>query len=63
MKKFEHHLLKINSSLFKGIDCEEVQARLNHLGNLGWEVISTTSLTTTGTTTSLLVTLKRELPG
>ncbi len=63
MKKFEYHLLKINSSFFKGIDYEELQARLNHLGNLGWEVISTTSLTTTGTTTSLLVTLKRELLG
>jgi hypothetical protein len=63
MKKFEYHLLDTNNSLFKGIDYQDLHEQLNRLGSQGWEVISTISLTAGGQTTSLLTTLKRELPG
>jgi hypothetical protein len=63
MKKFEYRLLEVNSSVFKGIDYEKLHAQLNHLGIQGWELVSTVALDSAGSTTSLLVTLKRELPG
>ena len=63
MKKFEYHLLNSKSSTFSGIDHERLQVKLNQLGLLGWEIFSTANLTSFGTTTSLLITLKRELPG
>lgn len=63
MKKFEYRMLDTNNSIFKGIDYKELNERLNQLGSQGWEVVSTVSITTGGQTTSLLTTLKRELPG
>ena len=63
MKKFEYRMLDTNNSIFKGIDYKELNERLNHLGSQGWEVVSTVSLLVGGQTTSLLTTLKRELPG
>ena len=63
MKKFEYRMLDTNNSIFKGIDYKELNERLNHLGGQGWEVVSTVSLLVGGQTTSLLTTLKRELPG
>ena len=63
MKKLEYRLLDTNNSIFKGIDYKELTEQLNRLGSLGWEVVSTVSITAGGQTTSLLTTLKRELPG
>ena len=63
MKKFEYRLLDTNSGIFRGIDYEQLSDQLNRLGSLGWEVVSTVSLTAGSSTTSLLITLKRELPG
>ena len=64
MKKFEYRLLNTESGLFKGIDYQALNDRLNHLGIQGWEVISTVSITNSdGQTASLLTTLKRELLG
>jgi hypothetical protein len=62
MKKFEYQLLRVDSGTFRGIEYEKLSNQLNHLGMLGWEVISTVNLAAAGTTTSLLFTLKRELP-
>jgi len=63
MKKFEYQLLSSENGVFRGIEYEKLTAKLNQLGQLGWEVVTTTSLPTAGTTTSVLITLKRELPG
>lgn len=63
MKKFEYQLLRTDNGVFRGIDYEKFNDQLNHLGIQGWEVVSTVGLASAGSTTSLLVTLKRELPG
>ena len=64
MKKFEYKLLDANDSVFKGLDYQKLHEQLNHFGILGWEVVSTVSVTASGGLTDhLLVTLKRELPG
>ncbi|RZK25881.1 MAG: DUF4177 domain-containing protein [Hymenobacter sp.] len=63
MKKFEYRMLDTNNSIFKGIDYKELSEQLSRLGSQGWEVVSTVSITAGGQTTSLLTTLKRELPG
>ena len=64
MKKFEYKLLAANRSMFKGVDYQKLHEQLSHLGILGWEVVSTVSVTASGGLTDhLLVTLKRELPG
>ncbi|GAB3636343.1 hypothetical protein GCM10027422_19330 [Hymenobacter arcticus] len=63
MKKVEYRLLDTNNSIFKGIDYKELNDQLNRLGSQGWEVVSTTSILVGGQTTSLLITLNRELPG
>jgi hypothetical protein len=62
MKKLEYQILEIKSSFWGGFDQSAITDQLNELGKLGWEVVTTASLTAAGTTTSLLVTLKRELP-
>jgi hypothetical protein len=62
MKKFEYQLLSAENGVFRGIEYEKLTAKLNHLGQLGWEVVTATSIPTAGTT-SVLITLKRELPG
>jgi hypothetical protein len=62
MKKFEYRLLETESSFFKGLDYKLLNEQLNQLGNLGWEVATTAPVTAAGTTTGLLITLKRELP-
>jgi hypothetical protein len=61
MKKFEYQLLRTDNGVFRGIEYEKLNNQLNHLGIQGWEVISTVSLTAAGSTTSLLITLKREI--
>jgi hypothetical protein len=63
MKKFEYQLLRTDNGVFRGIEYEKLNNRLDYLGMQGWEVVSTVSLTSGGSTTSLLITLKRELPG
>lgn len=63
MKKFEYQLLRTDNGVFRGIEYEKLNNRLDYLGMQGWEVVSTVSLTAGGSTTSLLITLKRELPG
>lgn len=63
MKKFEYRLLNLDSGVFKGIDFGRLNDQLSQLGFQGWELVSMVSLTSAGSTTSLLVTLKRELPG
>jgi len=62
MKKFEYYLLNPERSLFKDIDYEALSQRLNQLGSLGWEVVTTAPVIAAGSTTGLLITLKRELP-
>ncbi len=61
MKKFEYHLLEVKSGFFSGLNQKEFTDQLNELGSRGWEVVTTVSVTAAGSTTSLLVTLKREL--
>jgi hypothetical protein len=63
MKKFEYQLLRTDNGVFRGIEYEKLNNRLDYLGMQGWEVVSTVCLTSGGSTTSLLITLKRELPG
>lgn len=63
MKTFEYLVLDTNSGIFKGIDYKRLHQELNLLGSQGWEVVSTVAITAGGQTTSLLTTLKRELPG
>jgi hypothetical protein len=63
MKKFEYQLLSAENGVFRGIEYEKLTAKLNQLGQLGWEVVSTSTLPTAGTATSVLITLKRELQG
>jgi hypothetical protein len=62
MKKFEYYLLRPERSIFKDIDYEALNERLNQLGSLGWEVVTTAPVTAAGSTIGLLITLKRELP-
>lgn len=63
MKKFEYFVLETTSAFFNGIDREQLASQLTRLGGAGWEVVSTVSITAGGSTTGLLTTLKRELPG
>jgi len=63
MKNFEYRLLKLDSSVFKGIDYQKLNDQLNHLGIQGWEVVSTVSLTSAGSTTGLLITLSAKWGG
>ncbi|MEJ7661374.1 MAG: DUF4177 domain-containing protein [Hymenobacter sp.] len=63
MKKFEYYILNAENSLVKGINFEGLQNKLNQLGSLGWEIFSTTDMTSIGSTSGLLIILKRELPG
>ncbi|MBJ6144658.1 DUF4177 domain-containing protein [Siccationidurans sp. BT559] len=46
------------ASLF---DYKQLNEHLNQLGALGWEMVSMLSVTTAGTATSFLITLKREI--
>lgn len=55
-------LLRPERSICEGIDYEALDERLNQLGSLGWEVVITAPLTAAGSTSGLLITLKRELP-
>ncbi len=61
MKKFEYQVLDSKSGFWGGVDREVLTERLNQLGSQGWEVVATTPLTAAGTTTSLVITLKREV--
>ena len=61
MKKFEYRLLEARNGFFKGIGYKELHEQLNHLGSLGWEVVSTVGVISTGQATDLLFTLKREI--
>jgi len=63
MKKFEYRLLDTTSGFFSGIEYQKLTDQLNHLGSQGWEVVSTVNLTSAGSTTGLLVTLKRKVGG
>jgi len=63
MKNFEYRLLKPERGVFEGIDYQKLNDQLNQVGMQGWEVVSTVSLTSAGSTTGLLVTLKREVGG
>jgi len=63
MKKFEYKLLNSENGVFRGLEYEKLTAQLNQLGQLGWEVITTTTIASVGTTTSVFITLKRELLG
>lgn len=63
MKKFEYRLLNPESGIFKGYDYEKLTQHLNQLGSQGWEVVATVSAPSGNQLNSLLITLKRELPG
>lgn len=62
MKKFEYRLLDTKSSFFSGFDYKELTEHLNSLGSQGWEVVAVVGTSfSTGGTTGLLLTLKREI--
>ncbi|RZK24074.1 MAG: DUF4177 domain-containing protein [Hymenobacter sp.] len=63
MKKFEYRLLNPESGVFKGYDYDKLATQLNQLGSQGWEVVSTVSAAAGNQINSLLITLRRELPG
>jgi hypothetical protein len=62
MSKWEYEVLKVATQQFAGtgIDGDELQEKLNALGDSGWEISGVVPNTgTAGTTTSVLVILKR----
>jgi hypothetical protein len=61
MKKFEYRLLNAENGTFNGLDYKQLNEQLNQLGSLGWEVVSTVGVRSTGQATDLLFTLKREI--
>jgi hypothetical protein len=61
MKKFEYHLLKVESGFFNGLDYKQFNEQLNQLGSEGWEVVSTVGISSASQATDLLFTLKREI--
>jgi hypothetical protein len=62
MKKFEYKLLEARNGFFKGIGYKELHEQLTYLGSIGWEVVSTVGVVSTGQdATDLLFTLKREI--
>ncbi|MGI4741128.1 MAG: DUF4177 domain-containing protein [Janthinobacterium lividum] len=62
MKRFEYKLLSSENGVFRGLEYEKLTTQLNQLGQLGWELVTTTNIASAGSTTSVLITLKRELP-
>ena len=61
MKKFEYRILNAESGFFNGLDYKQLNEKLNQLGILGWEVVSTVGVATASQATELVFTLKREI--
>jgi len=61
MKKFEYKLIDTKSGFFSGFDYKQLNEHLNQLGALGWEMVTMVSVTAAGSSTSFLITLKREI--
>jgi len=63
MKRFEYMTLNVAAGIWKGqIDEEELTNKLNELGRVGWELVSTSDLNwAQAGTIGLILILKREL--
>ncbi|RIV22356.1 DUF4177 domain-containing protein [Fibrisoma montanum] len=64
MRKFEYMVLDVPAGGFWGgkVNFDELTHKLNELGNLGWEVTTTTDTNTfDGASRGVLIILKREI--
>jgi hypothetical protein len=64
MDKWEYKILKVRTNTTdynESFDENELNAKINNLGNDGWEVISTVPIAGSACTMNLCVFLKRKL--
>jgi hypothetical protein len=62
-KRFEYTTHNVNKSFWLGdIDTNELLVYLNHLGNVGWEIVSVIETNKSqGGTNEVIILLKREI--